>query len=68
MELKDILQIDFKSLEDDGKQTVFGVISTIEPESIPKKHVKKVFEIAQDVLKFKGEEVNNSIYLIFIES
>lgn len=57
MDWKQVLSLPYKSLTDIQKDEIYEFLVASKKDSVDKKHFKKIFEIFQTILKYKGDMV-----------
>lgn len=63
MDWKQVLSFSYKSLTDIQKDEIYEFLVASKKDNVDKKNFKKVVEVYQNILKYKGDMVK-SLYLI----
>lgn len=58
MDWKQVLSLSSNSLSDIQKDEIYEFLIASKKDSVEKKNFKKVFEVFQAILKYKGDMVN----------
>lgn len=58
MDWKQVLSVSYKSLTDIQKDEIYEFLVASKKDSVDKKNFKKVFDIFQAILKYKGDMVS----------
>lgn len=64
MDWKQVLSLSLKTLSDIQKDEIYEFLIATKKDNIDKKNFKKVFEVFQNILKYKGDMVKSLVVTV----